>query len=115
MPEPNNPEALLPQALVAQHLAQLHEIADALSPTDALRLIVGSGTALRYPKLMQYACGTEHLALAIAYLERAIGVNGTEANTNQHNVELPVVGRGIRHVEVQWERSATTDETLPDA
>ena len=115
MPEPNNPEALLPQALVRQHLVQLHEIADALTPTNALQAVVDSGTALQYPQLMQYSCGTKHLALAIAYLERAIGVNGTEENTSQHDVELPVVGGGIRHVEVQWERSATTDEALPDA
>jgi hypothetical protein len=79
----NNERALLlPQAELAQLVQKLHAIADALAPLAAVQTLCNSDSALEHPKLMQYLCGTEHLGLAITYLEQAISVE-TAAPTEQ--------------------------------
>ena len=77
----DEPEAL-PVELIGQQLTQLRAIANALAPTEAVQTILNSDNALKYPKLMQYSCGTEHLELAIAYLERAIGERVADQNAS---------------------------------
>lgn len=107
----------LPVTLIAQCMSQLHAIANVLRPTEPMQASVENGTA--QVQFKQYVCGTEHLELAISYLEHAIGVTTTPTEPSESLNEDPELGyeRSVRHVKTQWEPSATaTDETpLTDA
>ena len=63
----------VPHTNIQACLVQLHALAEQLAPTDVVQELCERDTALvEHPKLRQYVTGTEHLELAIAYLERAI-------------------------------------------
>lgn len=64
------PAPLVPAAAIAQQLQVLRAVADALAPTADVTAICESDV-VRDTQLSQYVIGTEHLELAIAYLEQA--------------------------------------------
>lgn len=106
------PAPLAPQAAIAQHMEQLRAIAVALTPTADVEALCESDV-FRHPQLSQYVIGTEHLNLAIAYLEKASGVL-TEVSTAGESETLDS-GSGydrysIRSVEVVREQTQPEPE-----
>src|SRR5579883_889056 len=98
MTEPDLPD--LPAALIGQRLPQLQAIADALTLTSQVQAIVDGDGAYQYPQTLQYVCGVEHLNLAIAYLERAIGAVARSGRDERLEYSAgPTYGTGVNDVD----------------